>query len=121
MRSSTSPSALKISTGILRPGGAQRLHQASPSSFGSMRSTMARSTAIEEARCSPSRPFPATSTVWPDLAQRLGQIIARHFVIFNNQDVHGSYLTDVGPVFVGTIDSAFSPGRPPQGMETAAI
>jgi hypothetical protein len=38
------------------------------------------------------------------LAERFGEVIACNFVIFNDQDVHGRYLTDVGPVFVGTID-----------------
>src|SRR5260370_725970 len=56
---------LILRTGILRPVARSDCTKASPSSFGSMRSTIARSTAIEDARCSPSRPFPATSTVCP--------------------------------------------------------
>ena len=42
-----------------------------------------------------------------DFPQRLRQIIAGDFVVLNDQNVHGAYLTDVEPVFVGTISFAF--------------
>jgi hypothetical protein len=42
-----------------------------------------------------------------DFPQRLRQIIARDFVVFNDQNVHEAYLTDVEPVFVGTISFTF--------------
>jgi hypothetical protein len=39
----------------------------------------------------------------PHLPQRPRQVIPRDFVIFNDQNVHVGYFTDVVPVFVGTI------------------
>ena len=39
--------------------------------------------------CSPSRPLPGDIDRVAHLAQRLRQVVARNFVIFNNQDVHG--------------------------------
>jgi hypothetical protein len=38
-----------------------------------------------------------------DFPQRLRQVVARHLVIFDDQNVHDGYLTGVEPCFVGTI------------------
>jgi hypothetical protein len=43
---------------------------------------------MEDAMCSPVQPVRGNIDRVAHLAQSLGQIIARDFVIFNNQDVH---------------------------------
>jgi hypothetical protein len=45
-----------------------------------------------------------------DLSQCFCQVIACNFIIFNDQNMHDWYFTDVGPVFVGTI--SFNPREP---------
>jgi hypothetical protein len=50
------------------------------------------------------------------LSQCFCQVIACNFIIFNDQNMHDWYFTDVGPVFVGTIslgprDSLISLGK----------
>jgi hypothetical protein len=37
------------------------------------------------------------------LSQCLCQVIACNFIIFNDQNMHEGYFTDVGPLLVGTI------------------
>ena len=89
MRSSTSPSALKIRTGSLRPVARSDCTRASPSSFGSIRSTMARSTGDRGGEVQTRHAVRRDIHRMARLAQGLRQIVPRNFVIFDNQNVHG--------------------------------
>jgi hypothetical protein len=84
--------------------GAQRLHERETIE---LRQHPVHDRQIQRHRGSQVQPFePVDGDVhrMARFAQRLGQIIARNLVVFDDKDMHKPYITDVGPIFVAAID-----------------